>query len=189
MAAEQPSHNEVWDDSALIDSWNEALEEYKKYHSIAAKGERVEDVLAVAEKAETDVYVDFSYTHTIYVLGHITNQQSSLEETAGSFQDKSVLAPEGEAKDAVMEDQVHVENAPAIPVSEPEQIAVEHPLPTTNGISSAMPQAMMNTVQDEGLKNLMMSWYYAGYYTGLYEGQQKANLAGQASKQAIGKVG
>jgi len=30
------------------------------------------------------------------------------------------------------------------------------------------------TVQDEGLKNLMMSWYYAGYYTGLFEGQQKA---------------
>lgn len=30
-------------------------------------------------------------------------------------------------------------------------------------------------VQDEGLKNLMMSWYYAGYYTGLYEGQQRAN--------------
>jgi hypothetical protein len=30
------------------------------------------------------------------------------------------------------------------------------------------------TVQDEGLKNLMMSWYYAGYYTGLLEGQQKA---------------
>lgn len=29
-------------------------------------------------------------------------------------------------------------------------------------------------VQDEGLKNLMMSWYYAGYYTGLLEGQQKA---------------
>jgi hypothetical protein len=29
------------------------------------------------------------------------------------------------------------------------------------------------TVQDENLKNMMMSWYYAGYYTGLYEGQQK----------------
>lgn len=28
--------------------------------------------------------------------------------------------------------------------------------------------------QDEGLKNLMMAWYYAGYYTGFYEGQQKA---------------
>lgn len=31
-----------------------------------------------------------------------------------------------------------------------------------------------SAVQDEGLKNLMMSWYYAGYYTGLLEGQQKA---------------
>jgi len=29
-------------------------------------------------------------------------------------------------------------------------------------------------VHDEGLKNLLMSWYYAGYYTGLYEGQQQA---------------
>jgi hypothetical protein len=27
-------------------------------------------------------------------------------------------------------------------------------------------------VQDENLKNIMMSWYYAGYYTGLHAGQQ-----------------
>ena len=31
-------------------------------------------------------------------------------------------------------------------------------------------------VQDEGLKKLLMSWYYAGYYTGLYEGQQQARV-------------
>ena len=30
-------------------------------------------------------------------------------------------------------------------------------------------------VNDDALKNLMMSWYYAGYYTGLYEGQQRAS--------------
>lgn len=29
-----------------------------------------------------------------------------------------------------------------------------------------------STVQDENLKNIMMSWYYAGYYTGLHAGQQ-----------------
>ena len=28
--------------------------------------------------------------------------------------------------------------------------------------------------QDKALKNLMMSWYYAGYYTGLHQGQQQA---------------
>ncbi|KAJ0342444.1 hypothetical protein COL922a_001135 [Colletotrichum nupharicola] len=38
------THAEIWDDSALIDSWNEALNEYKKYHSIHAKGGRLEDV-------------------------------------------------------------------------------------------------------------------------------------------------
>ena len=35
----------------------------------------------------------------------------------------------------------------------------------------------LNAVHDEGLKNLLMSWYYAGYYTGLYEGQQQAQAA------------
>jgi hypothetical protein len=28
-------------------------------------------------------------------------------------------------------------------------------------------------VKDENLKNIMMSWYYAGYYTGLHAGQQQ----------------
>jgi hypothetical protein len=27
--AGQLTHDEIWDDSALVDSWNEALEEYK----------------------------------------------------------------------------------------------------------------------------------------------------------------
>lgn len=55
------SHSQIWDDSSLVDSWNEALEEYKvrtrpieampeltemqKYHSIKARGENVENVL------------------------------------------------------------------------------------------------------------------------------------------------
>ena len=28
-------------------------------------------------------------------------------------------------------------------------------------------------MQNEDMKNLIMSWYYAGYYTGLYEGKQQ----------------
>lgn len=59
------SYNEMWDDSLLVDSWNQALEEYKvseempaerteptrltaassqKYHSIHAKGIPLEEV-------------------------------------------------------------------------------------------------------------------------------------------------
>lgn len=32
------SHNEIWDDSALVDSWNEALEEYKVCHCCHVRG-------------------------------------------------------------------------------------------------------------------------------------------------------
>lgn len=60
MASQGLSHAEVWDDSVLVDSWNEAFEEYKvstssrspkstvfidmkqKYHSLAVKGEKVQ---------------------------------------------------------------------------------------------------------------------------------------------------
>jgi hypothetical protein len=38
------------------------------------------------------------------------------------------------------------------------------------------------TAQDENIKNIMMSWYYAGYYTGLYDGQQKAYASMQEGK-------
>ncbi len=65
---------DVWDDSALIQSWNGALAEYKvksrlsdvldicltcgqRYHSIHARGERVEDVLREHELAELKGYI------------------------------------------------------------------------------------------------------------------------------------
>lgn len=72
------THEEIWDDSALVDSWNDALEEYKvserpvskprqtaarhvqgwprdadttqKYHSIHAKGGTVDDIPASADE-------------------------------------------------------------------------------------------------------------------------------------------
>ncbi|RMY54032.1 hypothetical protein D0863_13760 [Hortaea werneckii] len=106
MAKQDLSHEEVWDDSDLVKSWNEALAEYKKYHCL-------------------------------------TKPKANPKMPAAS----GVEAPQSHQAQA---------QAPA----------------AVGG--SMMPQALMNSVQDEGLKNMMMSWYYAGYYTGLYEGQQKA---------------
>jgi hypothetical protein len=51
---ENLSHEEIWDDSALVDSWNDALEEYKRYHSIHTKGGNVDDLLK-SEGAAPDV--------------------------------------------------------------------------------------------------------------------------------------
>ena len=67
------SQAEIWDDRALLESWDEALEEYKVcphsliptgqltdhrlqlYHSIHARGERIEDVLRSAEAADLEL--------------------------------------------------------------------------------------------------------------------------------------
>ena len=62
------SQEEIWDDSGLLESWNQSYEEYKvdfvyslcsaptkqpqRYHSIHARGERVRDVLKAAEQSE-----------------------------------------------------------------------------------------------------------------------------------------
>ncbi|KAK3113083.1 hypothetical protein LTR53_009982 [Teratosphaeriaceae sp. CCFEE 6253] len=155
------SQEEVWDDSALVTSWNETLEEYKvsqhdctsitnssltrlqKYHSLAAKGEKVK---VVRDEAENE--------------GIETSQDAVLDNAAAKqLPSVPVTATNGKAG--------------AQDTAEPEIPRAQLNLPQA-GMGVGMPQMLMNSVQDEGLKNIMMSWYYAGYYTGLYEGQQKA---------------
>ncbi|KAF4971723.1 hypothetical protein FSARC_1522 [Fusarium sarcochroum] len=134
---ENLSHEEVWDDSALIDSWNEALEEYKKYHSIHAKGGSVRDLetqsrAAVEAESETDQPRE---TKTAEVGLNSEAVEESKETPSSRNESKGPIASQG---------------LPSFPV-----------------------QTVLGSVQDEGLKKLLMSWYYAGYYTGLYEGQQQ----------------
>ncbi|KAK7424306.1 hypothetical protein QQX98_000574 [Neonectria punicea] len=137
------SHEEVWDDSALIDSWNEALQEYKKYHSIHAKGGSVRDLE--------------SSSRTAAKLGTQSDQ------------------PEDPSEDAeVVGETAAVDKGPA---DEKDTTAMHHG-PSDHGPKAglgAFPvQAVLGSVQDENLKKLLMSWYYAGYYTGMFEGQQQA---------------
>lgn len=148
------SDQNAWDDSVLINSWNDAVAEYKKYHSIHTSGKRLEDVLTeeelealrgdhgnLIEDAETQgsalvnsaaEQVDTGTTHT-----------DSMEETTIGQQEQS--QPPNTARSAL-------------------QIG-DHVV--------SMPHTLLGSVQDDNLRNLMMSWYYAGYYTGLHAGQQQ----------------
>lgn len=38
MESREPTYDEIWDDSALIDSWNQALDEYKVGDVVGACG-------------------------------------------------------------------------------------------------------------------------------------------------------
>ncbi|KAG7125210.1 Survival motor neuron-like protein 1 like [Verticillium longisporum] len=145
VSEDQLTHEEVWDDSALIDSWNEALDEYKKYHSIHAKGGKLADL---EPRAST----------TSKILKTLQSETREGDQPA-----EADLPPGGVE-----------ETHEVTPGTAPPTATVSESRDTTGDATAmAPPQVLLSTVQDEGLKKLLMSWYYAGYYTGLYEGQQR----------------
>ena len=105
----QLSQAEIWDDSALVKSWDDALQEYKVclqgippkttsnvrklYHSIHARGERVEDVMKeIQEKNETSGKVlavnmgdSVSMTASRHDNGNVSNEleDGEFEENSG----------------------------------------------------------------------------------------------------------
>ncbi|PKY01896.1 hypothetical protein P168DRAFT_306144 [Aspergillus campestris IBT 28561] len=161
-ASKALTQEEIWDDSALVQSWDEAVEEYKLYHSIHAKGENVDDVLREAEDAEQAARGD-------------NVQVDAMEE--GEDGEEGAEA-EGQCVEAAQttEGPAAASNPPpAGGNQQQQQSAPTATAATAPATATPMPHPLLSQVQDEGLKNLMMSWYYAGYYTGLYEGQQRAN--------------
>ncbi|XTI89663.1 hypothetical protein V2W45_588920 [Cenococcum geophilum] len=160
---------DAWDDSALIQSWEEALAEYKKYHSIHAKGQRVEDVLNEEELMELKEE-----------LGYLPKQNGDIDLGARSQDAEAddVETGEGEASTEVT-DQRALDAQTTSGRQEPHGLAEAAAHRHSMAPGGSMPQFLLGSVQNENLKNLMMSWYYAGYYTGLYEGQQRASSAEQ----------
>ncbi|KAK4496258.1 hypothetical protein PRZ48_012238 [Zasmidium cellare] len=169
------THDELWDDSALVESWNEALGEYQvrdinhqkskrdidfekqKYHSIAARGEKVPEFSippkqkALPSKAEA-------------MLNGTRPPPEAREETPEEEQSPMTTLPGNFI-------------GPAPPPKPSASAATPAAVSTPNVPANlaGLPQAMIGaTIQDENLKNMMMSWYYAGYHMGLYEGQQRA---------------
>ncbi|KAK7948241.1 SMN family protein Smn1 [Apiospora aurea] len=144
MASNQQNltHDEVWDDSALVDSWNDALDEYKKYHSIYRHGGNVDDLLKESEKCNGDEAAPTA--------------QPSATSTSRPEGIPAPLLGSGKWPSRYFASSTYARQRTAQMVGPPDSQSANTAL-----------------VQDEGLKKLMMSWYYAGYYTGLYEGQKQ----------------
>ncbi|RYP21491.1 hypothetical protein DL767_009256 [Monosporascus sp. MG133] len=132
------THEEIWDDSALVDSWNEALEEYKKYHSIHIKGGNVKDLI----------------------------NQESRSDAKGETARESQQPDARDIKESPRQRGEEME-----PKTENGTRDIRHSHPPAAS-PAPVPSGLLGTVRDEGLKKLLMSWYYAGYYTGYYEGQR-----------------
>ncbi|KAM3534253.1 hypothetical protein MY4038_002493 [Beauveria bassiana] len=46
--------DDMWDDSALVESWNGALDEYKKYHSIHVNGGTIRELKALSSASTAE---------------------------------------------------------------------------------------------------------------------------------------
>ncbi|KAK7748077.1 hypothetical protein SLS53_001329 [Cytospora paraplurivora] len=148
------THDDIWDDSALVDSWNEALDEYKKYHSIHASGAKLEDLPEFQQ--DNDPKSDAALPPAAPTSG--SDHDIKLDTT-------SVVG----AADADHADKDTIDPG----VVDGDKIADVGQGLNGGGAMPPPPQALLGSMQDEGLKRLLMSWYYAGYYTGLYEGKQQ----------------
>ncbi|KXT04168.1 hypothetical protein AC578_64 [Pseudocercospora eumusae] len=148
------SHEDVWDDSDLVQNWNEAFEEYKKYHSLAAKGEKVQRSAAPNATTGPNGALKPSSTPVNFVPAPATSPGETVTSAPN-------LVP-----------------GPAS-VAQPSTSTLP---PAPPGLAS-LPHTLLPSTQNDDLKNIIMSWYYAGYYTGLYEGQQKAWASMQEMQQ------
>ncbi|KAJ4294543.1 hypothetical protein N0V90_008234 [Kalmusia sp. IMI 367209] len=198
----------AWDDSALIDSWDEAVAEYQKYHSISKSGKRLEDVLTREELEQ--LRGDY---------GDLMDEETGSRADPNDGDDADAALPQEQTKgegpkgSTGMHAQVRfdiltgcncyaereltrnrIDQHPATKEAQKRQkqsrrMTGIYPRrcrrlfsgqPDDRQPISCLEQSAWHetsnflTVGDENLKNLMMSWYYAGYYTGLATGQQQA---------------
>ncbi|KAH8697269.1 hypothetical protein BGW36DRAFT_427235 [Talaromyces proteolyticus] len=77
------SHEEIWDDSALVRSWDDAVEEYQTYHSIHARGENVEEALERAENEGLSEVAEGETMDTAGQDGGGTERAASEQSQAG----------------------------------------------------------------------------------------------------------
>ncbi|KAG8631936.1 hypothetical protein KVT40_001076 [Elsinoe batatas] len=149
MSNHDQTHRETWDDSELVNSWNDALDEYKKYHSIAARGENIDDLI------------------TQFNNGEMAGKTPPQTQRPAANDDEDEYMPEA----AILPSKVPIQDVG----SSTNHVKVHHAIQSQPTPPQDVPQALLASVQDENIRNLMMSWYYAGYYTGFFEGQQKAH--------------
>jgi len=101
---------------------------------------------------------------------HIVLQSLLADQVWGSTQDQQV----GNGTNEKIQSTGAPIMAPEIILGSGKQLSKDQV-----SISAGISLLTVAPVHDEGLKRLLMSWYYAGYYTGLHEGRSNQNGPGQ----------
>jgi hypothetical protein len=191
------SHAEIWDDSALVRSWNEAVAEYQYYHSLAAQGLDVDTVLDAAEQAEAnggEVPLALNGGNEVSDGAAAASTSKSAREVAepdeeGEILDESMAVDEQAPTDAAVAaaaDEVNGDQGTnqqdsttaAAKKAALRQLGVTGDQDGLDGGTSTAPQDDGDTGgpatgTKDTLENLKMAYYWAGYYSGLHDAQSQ----------------
>lgn len=198
------SHKEIWDDSALVRSWNDALAEYEYYHSIHARGEDVDEVL---RQAELD---DGANRPRDGAEGHMEMEMERESADDGEIDDDVDVTtrqgvgesvPDADADADAGRDVVRM-IGPPLPLSDAAHAETDVTAPDSAlapGPTSALAQSSVSasrptpttatgtatgTSADQTLENIKMAYYWAGYYSGLHDGQRQQQVQTQTQHES-----
>lgn len=162
----------LYDPLRLIETFTLLIHK-QKYHSLAAKGEKVDVATLQTELNKLN--------------GNIPSQKQSkgqpVQNSAEIDLGSDITGEEPNPADkqtATTTVQPAAKEAVAGPMLQA-LAGTGELFPTFNLFESRTDRTI---VQDEDMKNLMMSWYYAGYYTGLYEGKQQGYAAAKTEQKS-----
>lgn len=197
------SHAEAWDDSALVEAWDDALKEYQKYHSIAAAKEDASESITSdncsmpvqkpkevtgEEKLKGDVEEVVEEQEVVEVEEMLREEEvddfsapanGAGKEQAGIItkEDNTAFSIEIADRSAGTVDDCDTEPTASSnpPVPQP-QVRQEASFPFSQPHPNGLVHGFAIGGNDGPMRNLMMSWYWAGYYTGLRDGQQQSSI-------------
>ncbi|EOD51647.1 hypothetical protein UCRNP2_1551 [Neofusicoccum parvum UCRNP2] len=183
----------AWDDRALVRGWNQQVKEYSKYHGLHRRDRKArldqqltqEEIFGLSELADPEELEEMGIRLTDAQPGAkpnesqdatMENDDTAYQAHADEQQDISLTDAVSGAANSVDTDaaerqlmqEAHEQQQQFNQHRTQDPAAVPQVPPIPGPAFAAAPGG------DDALKNMMMSWYYAGYYQGIYETKQHA---------------
>ncbi|KAJ8088914.1 hypothetical protein PM082_014160 [Marasmius tenuissimus] len=164
------THEEIWDDSALIEAWNAATEEYEAYHG-PDKGWKAEPVHKSA----------LWYNVPPAKKVKLSEDQPSRNVKAGP---SALTGTEGEGDSKPIDFDTFVpEHDPAL-AKPPQLEAAGHP------VSYSLPEGPQQMVsRDEAFSRALNATYWSGYWTAVYHCHNSMGKPSGAAENSQGEEG
>ncbi|USP76470.1 hypothetical protein yc1106_03744 [Curvularia clavata] len=200
------SDKHAWDDSLLISSWEDALNEYKGRAEVPQYPPVWQKTGRCIDQGRAERIARVSAARVLPTKPSEAKSSNASRDYGDLMEETEAMSTAAETNGVADRDDASMSNADVVCVTQPqdnslvqqepdrsEQQNIDHAQsPSAEAVTApvgaepladAMPQAILGTVKDENLKNIMMSWYYAGYYTGLHAGQQQQAAPKSSAEQ------